>query len=151
MTKSYKRILVPYDGSKYSKKAIEVAIEMARKFDSDLYFLTVMDKIVPPTLISSIDAGDEQKLIKYLKTTLSKIELVLRDEVLRCKEHGVYADYEIIKGQPANTIIKFTKKRKIDLIVIGSKGLSGLQKLKALGSTSRKISELASCPVLIIR
>ena len=151
MMKSYKRILVPYDGSKYSKKAIEVAIEIAQKFDSELYFLTVVDKIVSPPVINSIDALDAQKLMKYLKTTLSKIELTLRDEVLRCKEHGINADYEIIKGQPVDTIIKFTKKRKIDLIVIGSKGLSGLQKLKALGSISRNISELAHCPVLIVR
>jgi nucleotide-binding universal stress UspA family protein len=69
---SYEKILVPYDGSKYSKKAIEIAIKMAQKSDSDLYLLTVIDKIRPSILIGSMDVVDEQKLAKYLKTALSK-------------------------------------------------------------------------------
>jgi len=43
------------------------------------------------------------------------------------------------------------KKMKVDIIVIGSVGLTGIKKLKALGSVSRKVSELSDCPVLIIR
>jgi nucleotide-binding universal stress UspA family protein len=150
MARNYERILVPYDNSKYSKKAAEEAIKIAQKFDSDLYFLTTVDKVKPSLLIET-NLEDEQRLEKYLKETVSKTDLILRDMVLRCKESGVSADYEVIKGSPASTILKFAKKREIDLIVMGSQGLSGIQKLRALGSVSRKVSELSSCPVLIIR
>ena len=57
----------------------------------------------------------------------------------------------VLEGSVSDEILKFAKDNNIDLIVIGSKGLSGLSRLMSLGSISRKISELASCPVMIIR
>ena len=54
-------------------------------------------------------------------------------------------------GPPADKIVDFANNQKVDLIVvIGNVGLSGLSKVKALGSVSRSVSERASCPVLII-
>jgi nucleotide-binding universal stress UspA family protein len=151
MDKGFEHILVPYDGSKYSKKAVDVAIEIAKKFDSELYLLTVVDKISPLPPSKIMNYVDTKKLQKYLNATISKVELILRDEILRCKENGILADYEIIKGSPTKTILRFAKKRKIDLIVIGSAGIAGIRKIMVLGSVSRKVSELASCPVLIVR
>ena len=52
-------------------------------------------------------------------------------------------------GPPADSIVDFANDQKVDLIVIGNVGLSGLSKVKALGSVSRSVSERASCPVLI--
>ena len=54
-------------------------------------------------------------------------------------------------GNVANEILKFVEKKKISLIVIGSLGLHGIGKLKTLGSVSRKITEEAKCPVLLVR
>lgn len=50
----------------------------------------------------------------------------------------------------AETILEFAKKEKSDLIIIGSTGLGGFSKIKALGSVSRMVSERAKCPVMII-
>jgi nucleotide-binding universal stress UspA family protein len=47
-------------------------------------------------------------------------------------------------------ILKFARGRKVDLIVIGSQGLHGVNRLKVLGSVSRKVSELAPCAVMIV-
>lgn len=153
MSGKYHSILVPYDNSKYSKKALEEAVEIAKRFDSDLYLLTVIDALSTskPDSYLKPDAVGAKKLEKYLKSAFSKIDLVLRDEVIHCKEKGVCADYEIVVGSPVNAILQFTKKRKIDLIVMGSKGLAGLDKIRVLGSVSRKISETAVCPVMIVR
>jgi nucleotide-binding universal stress UspA family protein len=60
---------------------------------------------------------------------------------------------EVIVGRGlsiSNTIIAFTEKEKIDLIVIGNIGLSGMSKVKALGSVSRAIAEKSVCPVLVV-
>lgn len=154
MNERYRQILVPYDGSKYSKKALSEAIEIAKKFDSDLFLLTVIDTltVAPPDFYLKPGAGvGAKKFVKYLNDAFSKVDLVLRDEVFHCKENGVCADYEIITGSPANVILRFAKKRNIDLIVMGSQGMVGISKLKALGSVSRKVSEEAGCPVLIVR
>jgi nucleotide-binding universal stress UspA family protein len=53
-------------------------------------------------------------------------------------------------GQISNAIIEFAAQEKIDLIVIGNVGSSGLSKIKTLGSVSRSVSERAPCPVMII-
>lgn len=154
MNEKYRRILVPHDGSKFSRKALDEAVEIAKKFDSDLYLLTVMDAltVAPPTFYAIPGAiFNIEKFEKYYKAATSKTDLMLRDEVFRCKEQGTRADYEIITGSPGDVILEFAKKKKISLIVIGSQGLSGIRKIKALGSISRKVSELATCPVLIVR
>ncbi|MEX0764362.1 MAG: universal stress protein, partial [Nitrosopumilaceae archaeon] len=71
-------------------------------------------------------------------------------EVAVCKAKGADAYYDIIAGNTVDAILKFARGRKINLIVMGSQGLHGIGRLKALGSVSRKISELASCPVMIV-
>jgi len=50
----------------------------------------------------------------------------------------------------SDTIIKFANKEKANLIVVGNIGLSGISKLKTLGSVSRSIADKSSCPVLIV-
>ncbi|HIH68396.1 MAG TPA: universal stress protein, partial [Candidatus Nitrosotenuis sp.] len=60
--------------------------------------------------------------------------------------------YKIINNDNiVEQILKIAKKKSIDIIVIGSQGLQGIGKIRTLGSISRKVSELAHCPVLIIR
>ena len=53
-------------------------------------------------------------------------------------------------GNAADQILRYSKNNKIDIIVMASARLKGLSKLKALGSVTRKVSEMADCPVLII-
>ncbi|MFZ1077887.1 MAG: universal stress protein, partial [Nitrosotalea sp.] len=76
---------------------------------------------------------------------------VLQEKMKICKQSGVNTFCEVITGKPADSILKFARDNKIDLIVIGSRGLTRLNKIMALGSVSRKISEEAKCPVVIIR
>ena len=57
----------------------------------------------------------------------------------------------MVAGKPVESILKFERGIHPDLIVMGSKGLHGLGQIKTLGSVSRKVSELAKCPVMIIR
>ncbi|WP_042684487.1 universal stress protein [Candidatus Nitrosotenuis chungbukensis] len=153
MGKKYEQILVPYDGSKYYKKSLEEAIEIAKKFGSNIHLLHVIDALtaVPPVYDSPDTVIDMKKLERVLKNAVSKSDLILRNEILLCKENGVDADYKIITGSAADVILRFAKKMEIDLIVMGSQGLSGIRKILTLGSVSRKVSELAQCPVLLVR
>ena len=145
MGRRYEEILVPYDGSKYYKKSLEEAIEIAKKFDSNIHLLHVIDALttIPQVYDSQDIVIDMKKIGLVLKNAVSKSDLILRNEALLCKEKGVDADYKIITGSAANVILKFAKKMNIDLIVMGSQGLSGIRKIMALGSVSRKVSELA--------
>jgi len=65
-------------------------------------------------------------------------------------KNGVKVKTVMKEGNVANEIIKFTKKERIDLIAIGSRGLSRLPRF-VLGSISNKIANYAPCPVLIVK
>ena len=54
-------------------------------------------------------------------------------------------------GYPEDKIIEMTTEENVDLIVIGTTGLKGISKIKALGSVARNVSERAICPVLLVR
>lgn len=152
----YQRILVPFDGSKFSKNALNEAIKIAKMADGIIYLCTVisMGNIVPPGsllgLVKSASTGDlQRRLIRSAKIQAERLE---QSQVSYCKSKGVKAYYKIIvDGNIAEEILKVAKKKAVDLIVIGSQGLHGVSKIKSLGSVSRKVSELASCPVLIVR
>jgi nucleotide-binding universal stress UspA family protein len=98
----------------------------------------------------SASAGELQR--RMLRSAKLQAEALERVQIAYCGSKGVKAHYKIIvDGNIAEEILKVAKKKAADLIVIGSQGLHGISRLKTLGSVSRKVSELASCPVLIVR
>jgi nucleotide-binding universal stress UspA family protein len=151
----YKKILVPYDGSKFSKEALNEASEIAKKFGSTLYLLMVVDvsAVKPPGMLLGIMM--EKRLKKWstqlLESVKSKADKMLESEMQSCRKIGIVTYYEIQTGNAVDSILKFANRLDVDLIVVGSRGLSGIGKIMALGSVSRKISEEANCPVMIIR
>ena len=153
-SKMLTRILVPYDSSKYSDKALSRAIELAHNLDSQIFLFSVInvDYISPPGMLGLIRSKSEKESMrKWEKTVKTDSEKMLKTAVKKCQEKGITVSYSISKGNISKEILNFAKKKKISLIVIGSQGLHGLEKFKTLGSISRRISEYASCPVLIVR
>ena len=72
-------------------------------------------------------------------------------EIREYKEAGeIDVSTHVLIGDPANMIIEFADSQKVDLIIMGSVGLRGINKIKTLGSVSRRVTEMASCPVLIV-
>jgi nucleotide-binding universal stress UspA family protein len=150
----FKRILVPFDGSRYSRKALLQAIEISKNSGSKIFIVTAVDTSdFPPGMLLALLKKDkrlEQSVSEFVTAAKSQIRRELLAEVAVCKAKGADAYYDIIAGNPIDAILKFARGRKINLIVMGSQGLHGVGRLKALGSVSRKISELASCPVMIV-
>jgi len=172
----FKKILVPYDGSKPSDRALEQAIELAKLVksknkdtsndnDNDVHIilLYVCQEILVPAMIErpmrSPKTGEVTTVSELIKDLNEEVRTNM-SKMLNEKKHK-YADKDdvIIEtislaggegGPPADTILDFANNQKVDLIVIGNVGLSGLSKVKALGSVSRSVSERASCPVLIV-
>ncbi len=151
----FKKILVPFDGSKYSRKALAQAIEISKKFRSKIFIITAVDTSdFPPGMLLGLLKTNkrlEQSVSEFVMAAKSQVRRMLLAEVAVCKAKGADAYYDIIAGNPVDSILKFERGRKIDLMVIGSQGLHGISRLKALGSVSRKVSELATCPVMIVR
>lgn len=152
--KKYNKILVPYDGSKYSKKALVEAIDIASEFGSDLHVINVIEisSDTPASVMKEIINKKLKKLTRdILEPNSARVSKIIRDKMKKCEKEGIMVFCDAIIGKPANSILKFAKENNVDLIIIGSKGLTRIKKLMALGSVSRKVSEESKCPVMIIR
>ena len=84
------------------------------------------------------------------------MESEMREKLERKKEkyskHGLDIEIYITIGSPIDKILEYTTDKKVDLIVIGSIGVTGISKFfKGLGSVSRNVYEKVSCPILIVR
>lgn len=146
------KILVPHDGTEMSNRALKKATELAKAFDAHLILLHVIEQI---PISPSIMLGSDAVLINRAKRSVRK-ELeegwnkMAEVKINGLKKSNVEATCECLVGSAAEKILQFGKIKKIDLIVMGSRRFEGLSKIKALGSVTRKVSELAGCPVLII-
>ena len=150
-----KKIMVPIDGSKYSRKALAHAIGIAKKFKSKIYVVTAVDTSdFPPGMLLALlkkDTRLEKSIGEFVIAAKSVARKELLADVAICKSKGVMDSYyEVVAGRPVEAILKYERGLHPDLIIIGSQGLHGVGQIKALGSVSRKISELAKCPVMII-
>lgn len=160
---TYKKILVPHDGSEYADKALGHAIEIAKISGTGvaIILLNVVQKIyLPPSFrgedyqFRSPKSGDQLTTEEYLKELYLQMKddvlKVLKERTKRCEAAGIPAKTTILIGHAVEKIIEFANQEKVDLIVVGSKGLGGISRIMALGSVSRIVSEKASCPVLLV-
>ena len=144
MPKVFGRILVPVDGSDVAKKAAEKALMLAEALNTPVVALHVINvnlyayqtEIVYPTEIP-------------LHELIQKEGHSYLDEIVTLgKQMGINVSKKLVEGHPAEEIIK--KANEDDLIVIGSKGKTALDRL-LLGSVAETVVRHASCPVMIVR
>jgi len=131
------KILTAVDGSKYAEKALEYAVQLAQIYSANLALLHV----------------EEDKLIRIggpqvVDCVGTVGECILNDA--STKVQGVSFDKMLEYGTPAEIIIKVAKKANVDIIVVGSRGLSSVRRY-LLGSVSDDISMHARSSVLIVR
>lgn len=149
------RILVPYDGTEMSDKALAKATELAGALGAEMVIVHIVDsRFVPPSttlgFISDRTSLESAKaeLVRILK---SSAEQMLQKRMSEVRKKGVKVDFMLGVGSPADEIVKAARGVRAGMIVIGSRQLKGANKLKALGGVARKVSETADCPVMIIR
>ena len=147
----YNRILVGLDGSQHALQAADAALEIAEKFGSEeVHFLTVTRPYkVSPALKRFLQA---ENLIGEPKYVMDEMTMEIIDEA---REHARRRSYSKIKtatreGKPARAIVEYAKHNRIDLIVLGSRGVGEMEAV-LIGSVSQKVSMLAKSQLLIVR
>ena len=170
------RLLALVDGSEHSLRALDYSINLlngigisenrpkkSAKNNHELIILNVLPTIhSSPGILTPIKPSKDGKSISLDQYTnqvnrIIESEWVKNLEELKIKSEksGVRTSTKILKGSHSSryvaySIIKFVKDQKVDLIVLGSVGLGGVLKNKALGSVTRNIAEISICPVLIV-
>lgn len=142
----FKNILVPFDLSSTSNKAFQTALDLAQKYESEITLLTCVEGDAWHHYF--YDARADSQLIKE-QTKAAKKRMEKLEE--SANKVGIKLKLQILKSNSVvKDIIKFAKSRKIDLIVMGTHGRTGLDKL-ILGSVANGVVHRTSCPVLLIK
>lgn len=140
-----KKILLPTDFSEGSKNALAYAKELARQYDAGIYLLHVIYDIAQGTGLHVPHVN--------LDKLYTEIELAARKELERFgleELRGFNVQREVLRGVPYEEIVKFAEKNQIDLIVIGTHGRRGIEKV-FFGSTAEQVVRKAPCAVLTVR
>lgn len=141
-----KNILVPVDGSKYSVKAFNAALDIAKKYGAKISVLTCLEKenISAWCINKKVHMQIIKDAEKFATGFLSKLEKTAKDAQVSLSVHVIETK------SISKEINNFATSKKIDLIVMGSHGRTGFDQV-LLGSVSNAVSHSAKCPVLIIK
>ena len=140
-----KRILVPTDFSKHAEYALRVAAQIAKKNNSKIYLLHMLE--LPHQGNDAVSSGSAIPQIMYFKEmAINKLETLMDADFLE----GINVS-EIIQFEKAfDGIMEISKKNSVDLIVIGSHGASGYEEM-FIGSNAEKVVRSSDVPVLVIK
>lgn len=146
---SYKKILVPYDGSDHAKKALVQAIALADAGKGTLYVASVCN------IVSVMSNFDQVSIAEgCLTTQLSQdLEKQCRADLEEAKSvipEGIPAETLFEVGSPGPVLLQMAEDIGSDLIVMGSRGLGPLKGI-FMGSVSSYLVSRAKCPVLIVK
>ena len=153
----YSRILVAIDGSTSSMHAIDYAISIAVKNDSQLIILYIIDFYKYTHLSSSIILAPTFGSEKYLeeKSEAEKLMNKIKENFkpkINDNTKSKKLKTEIVEGAKsvATTIMEYAESENVDLIIVGSRGRTSFKKL-LLGSVSSNVIKNAHCAVLVVR
>jgi len=146
---TYKRILVPVDGSRTSTVGLREAIRLAKGQGASLHLVHVVDGHY--MLMSGIESGGQtanvlRSLGQSGRRILRKAEALVKKQGLECS----VALLETLTGPAADPIVREARKRGVDLIVIGTHGRRGVRRL-LMGSDAEQIVRTSPVPVMLVR
>ncbi len=144
------RILVPTDFSSHSNMALKKAVDIASQFNAKIYLLHVIDDHLFE-FGSDVGLGMEENRATIIGDTMTYARNLMKEKVASMKDaKGIIVDIDVVTGNPAETILTEEKERKIDLIVIGAHGRTGILH-QLLGGVADKVVRRATNPVFVVK
>ncbi len=138
------KILVPMDFSAHSGKAVETAVEFAKAFSAELHLLHAYS--LPVGVVGPYDYQIPANVLGEMRDSAARR---VDEEVKKLKDQGVDASGMITEGVPTQAIVDAAEQIGANLIVMGTRGLTGLKHV-VLGSVAERTIRHAPCPVLTV-
>lgn len=142
--KNTQKILIPTDGSDYSMHAAEYGVSIAKMLSTQIIVVYVIDEVVLSQFAKVAERDNIEKELKLDGQRQINYVLGLAESA------GVKASSLLAEGKPFEQIVQSAKKLDVDLIVMGTYGRRGAERI-LIGSVAEKVIEYSSCPVLVIK
>ena len=139
----FKKILIANDGSEGARHALKVAIDLAKKYNSELHSISVEEGV--PHYAATI--GEVEEFRKEANEFFKQIN----DEAIgEARREGIELQSKVQAGHEVETIVNYAKQGQFDLLVIGFMGHSKIFG-RVWGSTSQNITKLSPCTVVVVK
>ncbi|MDN4524535.1 universal stress protein [Fictibacillus fluitans] len=138
----YNKILIAFDGSPSSARALMHGVELAKTFESERVTIVHVNKNLPmqePVMTINLDELIEEEDKELLLPAVKYLS-----------DSGIHYETHTFQGDPGHVIASYANENGFDAIIIGSTG-KGLIKEALLGSVSHSVAQLADCPVIIVK
>ena len=142
----FHQIIVPIDGSNSSLAAGKLALKIAKRNQSKVVFLFVIDNSVAEELSSSLDKTIEQTKDEMEANARQYLNYLAR----HAEESELEAVQEVRNGIPYIEIDKVIRENQAELVIMGQTSHSGTRRM-LIGSVAQRVLELAPCPVMIVK
>jgi len=142
----YRKIMVATDGSEHVRKAVDMAIKIAKHSDAKLYAVYVMENdefSIPNPKNSEL----EKTFVNYFRNEGERATANVENSG---KDENIEVESVILEGSPVREIVDFAKRTDIDLIVMGTHGKSAIKRF-LLGSVTENVVRHSKIAVLVVR
>jgi nucleotide-binding universal stress UspA family protein len=138
----FEKILIATDGSERNKTAVEEGLRIGRRCGSKVFAVYVTD-------LSAFESASADMVIRDTWVVVQQ-EAEAALARVRTMAEGAELETVLLEGKPADGIVRFAAENGIDLIIIGTQGKRGLERL-LLGSVAEQVIRLAPCKVLVVK
>lgn len=139
-----KKMLVAFDGSEKSYDAFNFALELTKLCTGAAPEITVLSVIQPPEISDMVEMD---AIIDSAKQHYEELFRKLREQA---KEKNLEIITELLIGHPADQIVHYIKEKRCDVVILGQRGRSKIEKW-LLGSVSKRVATYAPCTVIIVK
>jgi nucleotide-binding universal stress UspA family protein len=152
----YKKILIAFDGSEPSKHALDQGVSIANLAGAEVFIISVVPRVMMPVFpdegFGAAPVTAAQDMTEYQQKMRDIYAKSLKEAEDDIEENypDLKVSTELMEGRPSSTIVEEAEKKDAELIVIGSRGLGGITGW-ILGSTSRRVVESCTVPILVVK
>jgi len=140
------KILIGVDGSDYSRAAVQFVRKLTWPAGTKAIVLSAVQPVAVAYSEYYVAAIDEGLLAEERKAHEETVSMTEHD----LREVGLDTDARVLDGDPSQTIVRIAKSEKVDLVIVGSHGRTGLAKL-VMGSVASHVVSHLPCSVLVVR
>jgi nucleotide-binding universal stress UspA family protein len=152
----YKKILIAFDGSESSKHALDHGVSIAHLAKAEVSILSVVPRILMPVFpdegfgAAPITAAQDMTEYQEKMKDIYAASLKEAEKDIARTYPELMVTTKLMEGRPSSTIVEEAENQNVDLLIIGSRGLGGITGW-ILGSTSRRVVESCTVPILVVK